>query len=90
MGLDLGSIGDMAGKAKDMAAVPKLWEDVKGKDWEDFHERIQTARDQHEAEPEQLDQVEQASHHAQYSGKEFPDSLPGLMNTLKDHMPNNG
>ena len=87
MGFDFSNLGGLADKAKDMSALPKMWEDVKGKDWQSFHERILTARERGEAEPEQLEKVEHAGLEAESSGKQFPDSLPGLMDTLKDHMP---
>lgn len=87
MGFDFGNLGGLADKAKELSALPQMWEDVKGKDWQSFHERILTARERQEAGPYQLEQVEHASLEAEANGKEFPDSLPGLMNTLKDHMP---
>ena len=88
MAIDFGEIGKFASHhAKELEALPKLWQDVKGKDWQDFQERIQTARTQDEAAPEHLQQVEQAGRQAANQGETFPDSLPGLMKTISEHLP---
>jgi hypothetical protein len=84
--MDINNLGKIAGDSQQLEALPEIWNDVKGKDWHGFYERIEGAKAQGKGDPHHLDQLKSAGQEAQANGQPFPDSLSEFSGIIGRHL----